>query len=240
MSNYASFPQNILFIDIETAAEKKSYDELSPRAKDAWVKKSALIDESSIARELYSQKAGIYAEFGKTIAIGVGFFYTDSRKKCFKVKCFHGHDEKKLLQEFSSLVETTYEHKKLFLCAHNGKEFDFPFLCRRMLINDLVIPKPLQLMGKKPWEVNHYDTLEMWKFGDRKNYTSLELLTTIFHIPGSKTDIDGSQVNRIYYEEHNGMERIALYCMNDVVATAQIFLKLHNKPLIDNENIIKI
>ena len=240
MSDFFTSLKNILFIDIETASGYHSFEELNDRMKKAWVHKSSLINPEKMPTDLYFHKAGIYAEFGKVIAIGVGFFFTDENKKqSFKVKCFYGDDEKKLLTEFIQLIETRYKNKKLIFCAHNGKEFDYPYLCRRMLVNSLNIPKPLNLTGKKSWEVEHLDTLDMWKFGDRKNYTSLELLTSLFDIPGSKNDLDGSRVNEVYYLE-NGLERIAQYCREDVLATAQIYLRLHNKPLIERGNIFKI
>ncbi len=240
MSNFFIPLKNILFIDIETVSEYHSYEMLNSRMRKAWDHKALLINEEKTSDELYFQKAAIYAEFGKVIAIGAGFFYTDDDKKeCFKVKCFSGDNEKIMLQEFINLVETKYKNKKLVFCAHNGKEFDYPYLCRRMLINQLDIPKALDLTGKKPWENSHLDTLDLWKFGDRKNYTSLDLLTAVFDIPGSKNDLDGSMVNEVYYL-NNDLERIGNYCMQDVIVTAQLYLKLHNKPLIEYENIITI
>jgi len=163
----------------------------------------------------------------------------DNNELSFKVKCFSGENENKILTEFINLLDTKYKGKKLIFCAHNGKEFDYPYLCRRMLVNSLDLPKPLNLTGKKSWEVIHLDTLDLWKFGDRKNFASLELLTSLFDIPGSKFDLDGSMVNTVYYHE-NGIERIARYCTEDVLATAQLYLKLHNKTLIEKENIIRI
>ncbi len=232
--------ENILFIDIETVSDLPTFESLNDRMKKAWLHKASLIDKEASAAELYFKKAAIYAEFGKVIAIGAGFFFTDENKKTsFKVKCFSDHNEQKILAEFKELIETKYKNKKLIFCAHNGKEFDYPYLCRRMLINSISIPKQLNLSGKKSWEVEHLDTLEMWKFGDRKNYTSLDLLTALFDIPGSKNDLDGSKVNDVYYLE-NGLDRIAHYCTDDVIALAQLYLKLHNKPLIEKENVIRI
>jgi DNA polymerase elongation subunit (family B) len=240
MSNFFVPLKNILFIDIETVSGFQSYESLNDRMKKAWNHKAALINSEKSASELYFQKAGIYAEFGKVVAIGVGFFFADENKTiCFKVKCFYGKDEQKILDEFIEMIETKYKNKRLVFCAHNGKEFDYPYLCRRMLVNGFDLPKPLNLTGKKSWEIDHLDTLDMWKFGDRKNYTSLDLLTALFDIPGSKTDLEGSRVNEVFYLE-NGIERIAKYCSEDVLATAQLYLKLHNKPLIDKEHIVKI
>ncbi len=240
MSNFFTSLKNILFLDIETASGEKTYESLSERHQKAWNHKASLISSEKTPEELYFTKAGVYAEFGKVIAIGIGFFFLDEAQKWnFKVKCFSGDNEQELLTDFIHLIEQKYKGKKLIFCAHNGKEFDYPYLCRRMLINGLDIPRPLNLTGKKSWEVDHLDTMELWKFGDRKNYTSLELLSTIFDIPGSKTDLDGSRVNEAYYLE-NGLERIARYCAEDVLVTAQLYLKLHNKPLILNENITRI
>ncbi|HEY8400107.1 MAG TPA: ribonuclease H-like domain-containing protein, partial [Cytophagaceae bacterium] len=163
-------------------------------------------------------------------------FYLDSEgKRSLKVKSFAGDDEKILLLEFKELLEK-FNQDKLTLVAHNGKEFDFPYLCRRMLINQIELPSVLNIGGKKPWEINHIDTLELWKFGDRKSYTSLELLAAVFDIPTSKDDIDGSMVNEVYYQQRD-LEKIACYCRKDVIVTAQLLLKLHNEPLINEDQV---
>ncbi|HVD99708.1 MAG TPA: 3'-5' exonuclease [Cytophagaceae bacterium] len=232
--------KNILFLDIETASAEKNYSDLSERLRKAWNHKASLIDPEADPAALYFLKAGIYAEFGKIIAISTGFFYLDENKKwSFKVKCFSSDSEPEILSGFIHLIEEKYLRKKLIFCAHNGKEFDYPYLCRRMLINGFDLPKPLSLTGKKPWEIIHLDTLELWKFGDRKNYTSLDLLTAVFGIQSSKEELDGSLVNEVYYNQ-NGLSKIAKYCCEDALATAQLYLKLHNKPLIPEENIVRI
>lgn len=241
MTTFFNSLKNILFLDIETASGERTYSDLSDRMKKAWDHKASILDPGTSPADLYFRKAGIYAEFGKVIAIGTGFFFIDENKEWnFKVKCFSGHQEKELLSDFIQLIEHKYGNKKLIFCAHNGKEFDYPYLCRRMLINTLNIPKALNLSGKKSWQIEHLDTLELWKFGDHKNYTTLDLLTTIFDIPGSKYDLNGSQVNEAYYFEEDGLDRIAQYCTEDVLATAQLYLKLHNKQLIKKGNIIRI
>jgi hypothetical protein len=153
------------------------------------------------------------------------------------VKSFSDHDEKKLLQSFKEFLEKKIDQEKVRFCAHNGKEFDYPYLCRRMIVNDISLPKSLNLAGKKPWEVPHLDTMEMWKFGDRKSYTSLDLLTSLFDIKSSKAEMDGSMVNDVYYNSEGGLEKIATYCRGDVVATSQVFLKLNSLPLIEKTDI---
>jgi DNA polymerase elongation subunit (family B) len=125
---------------------------------------------------------------------------------------------------------------KTKLCAHNGKEFDFPYLSRRMLVNSITLPSLLHLSGAKKWEVPHLDTMEMWKFGDYKHYTSLDLLLALFNIPSSKSEMDGSKVNGVYYQEKD-LKKIATYCVSDVVAIAQLYLKMKNLPLIEERNI---
>ncbi|HSZ24210.1 MAG TPA: 3'-5' exonuclease [Cytophagaceae bacterium] len=240
MSNFSTFLKSILFIDIETVSGFSSYESLTDRMKKNWDHKASLINPDKKSPELYFQKAGIYAEFGRVVAIGVGFIFNDQNNTmCFKTKCFYGDTEKEILTDFIHLIEDKYKNRKLILCAHNGKEFDYPYLCRRMIINSLTIPKPLNLMGRKSWEIDHLDTLDLWKFGDRKNYTSLDLLTALFDIPGSKNEMNGSRVNEVYYLE-KGLEKIGDYCSEDVLATAQVYLKLNNKPLIEKENITKI
>ena len=221
--------KNILVVDIETVATEKAYKDLQPRMQKEWDKKASYMQrrEEATSEELFSDRAGIFAEFGKIVTVAVGFFTTtESGGNGFRVKAFASHSEKKLLEEFKALLDSRFDDD-LALCAHNGKEFDFPYLCRRMTIHGMELPMSLDNSGKKPWEVNHIDTMELWKFGDRKSFTSLDLLAALFDIDSSKEDIDGSMVNAIYYQE-DGLERIAKYCMQDVVVTAQLFLKLKN------------
>ncbi|MEM9894829.1 MAG: 3'-5' exonuclease [Bacteroidota bacterium] len=231
--------KDFLIIDIETASGNEDLENLSPALQKHWDKKSAFIknSEEKSASELYHERAAIYAEFGKVIVIAIGFYHKKNEHTCLRVRSLASHDEEQLLSDFKDFIETHFDQDNLRLCAHNGKEFDFPYLCRRMLVNGIKIPWALNLSGKKPWEVNHVDTMELWKFGDWKNFTSLELLTTLFDIPSSKTDMDGSMVSKTYYQEEDGLEKIASYCRRDVVATAQLYLRLHNLPIVAEDNI---
>ena len=225
--------KNILVLDIETVSGSTSFDNLSPNLQLLWGKKAAFLknDQNLQPAELYFDRAAIYAEFGKIIVIALGFFHQTEEGWSLRVKSFEDHEEKKLLSEFSDFIGSKFDPEKLTLCAHNGKEFDFPYLCRRMLVNEISIPKALDFAGKKPWEIQHMDTMEMWKFGDRKSFTSLDLLTEIFGIDSSKDEMDGSQVNTVYYRE-GGLEKIADYCRKDVIATAQLYLRLASlKPI---------
>ena len=222
---------NVLFLDIETAPLVYKYKDLNEKMKPLWDSKFRF-QQAETPESLY-KKAGVYAEFSKIICISVGFFNDGT----FRVKSFSGHDEKVILEDFSSLLNKHFNRKEHLLCAHNGKEFDFPFLCRRMLINGVKLPKALNISGKKPWEINHLDTMELWKFGDYKNYTSLNLLANIFDIPTPKDDIDGSDVARVYWEEKN-LKRIAAYCQKDVLTVAQLLLRFMGQPLIEEKNVV--
>lgn len=233
--------RDILFIDIETVAATSDYATLSERLKEQWARKASFLkrDQNRTDEEVYHDRAGIYAEFGKIVCISVGKFCDhESGDLGLRTKVYANHDEKTLLSDFRSMLEKM-DSSTLRLCAHNGKEFDFPYLCRRMLVNGLPLPAALNLSGKKAWEVLHIDTMEMWKFGDHKNFTSLDLLATIFDIPSSKHDIDGSQVNHVYHHENN-LEKISQYCRGDVVVLAQLFLKLKGYPVIADHNIITV
>jgi len=225
---------NILFLDIETVPQSPKYSELPDKHKSLWDKKAKNISakEEDTPEKIYD-RAGIYAEFGKIICISVAFINGNT----LKIKSFYGDDEKIFLKEFIELLERHYNKNNSILCGHNAKEFDLPYLSRRMLINGLKLPSVLDLSGKKPWEICHLDTMQLWKFGDYKSYTSLELLTTIFNIPTPKDDIAGSDVARVYWEENN-LERIVTYCQKDVVAVVQLFLRFQGKPLLREENII--
>lgn len=219
--------RDILFLDIETVASTDDYHSLDERLKVQWSRKANFFkrDPLQTDEDLYHERAGIYAEFGKVICICVGkFTENDAGQLMLKTKAYYGHDEKTLLLEFKTMIEKL-NPASLRLCAHNGKEFDFPYLCRRMLIHDVTLPAALCISGKKPWEMQHLDTMELWKFGDYKHYTSLDLLAAIFNIPSSKSDIDGSKVNYVYHVEKD-LERIKEYCLRDVVVLAQLYLKL--------------
>lgn len=225
---------NILFLDIETVALTHEFNQLELRHKDLWAKKvNYLIQkENKTAEELY-EKAAIWAEFGKIVCISVGFLEKLNDRVNLRIRSFYGHNEKELLEKFAFLLNNHYHKDKHYLCAHNGKEFDFPYIARRMLINGIKLPKILANSGKKPWEVKHIDTMELWKFGDYKHYTSLDLLAAILKIPSPKDDIDGSMVNKIYWEE-NDLPKIAAYCQKDVITICKVLLKLKgNYPMND-------
>ncbi len=229
----------ILFIDIETVSQTNQYEELSERMKTQWARKSTFLknDDDKSPEELYHDRAAIYAEFGRIITIGLGYFSPNEEGELtLRLTSIANHDEAQLLKDFLE-VFSKFDQDRLLLCGHNGKEFDFPYICRRLLVNEMKIPYVLNTSGKKPWEVNHLDTMEMWKFGDWKHYTSLDLLASIFGIESSKDGIDGSQVGKTYYEE-NDLDKIAKYCMRDVAVTAQLYLKLKSQESIKPENIV--
>jgi hypothetical protein len=228
MADFLSDLKNILFLDIETASMAESMEDLDPRFQEEWRKKATQFQAPEKSpEELFFEKAGIYAEFGKVICIGMGYFVYNLElgKLQFRTKSIALDEEHDTLLEFRELLEKN----NWILCAHNGKEFDFPYLCRRFLANRIPLPGLLQMAGKKPWEIPHLDTLELWKFGDYKHYTRLELLATLFGIPSSKEDIDGSQVNVTYYKKKD-LENIRKYCLRDVEVTGRIYLSYMGLP----------
>jgi len=234
--------RNILVIDIETVGCAENYQALDDRLKKEWDRKSKFLLNNDIMspEELFNDRGGIYSEFGKIVVIGMATFNLNEEKElCLRVKALASDDEKSLLNDFKHLVETKFDQKRLTFCAHNGKEFDYPYLSRRMLINGIELPFALDHSGKKPWEINHIDTMNLWKFGDRKSFTSLELLAALFGIESSKSDIDGSMVSKVYYEDRD-LNKIAEYCKQDVVVTAQLLLKLKSQQGIKQENITSL
>jgi hypothetical protein len=235
MFNKLSF-EKILFLDIETVPMVPSYDEMPDPFKKLWDRKAQFLARSpeDTPQDLFS-RAGIYAEFGKIICISVGFMYNHE----FRIKSYYGDDELELLKAFSELLNRYYHQRDQLLCAHNGKEFDFPYLARRMLINGLPLPHIINIAGKKPWEIPHLDTMELWKFGDFKSYTSLELLSAVFGIPTPKDDIDGSQVASVYYEEGN-LERIVQYCQRDTLTVARLLQCYMGKPMIKESDVVYV
>jgi hypothetical protein len=230
--------EDILFLDIETVPQFQDYEMLSPDFQFLWNKKAAFICKTDETPASVYQRAGIYAEFGKIVCISVGMLFPDKNNTNWNIrlKSFFNHNESILLKEFVELLQTIALKKEVILCAHNGKEFDFPYISRRILINGIKLPKALDMAGKKPWEVCHLDTLELWRFGDYKHYTSLSLLTTVFGIPTPKDDIDGSMVADVYYKENN-LKRIVKYCEKDVLAVAQLMLRYKGETMITEEGI---
>ncbi len=231
--------RDILFIDIETVASTNDYASLSERIKVQWSRKANFFkrDAPLTDEELFHERAGIYAEFGKIVCVSIGKFLDhESGELGLKTKVYSSHNEAELLVSVKKMVEK-FDVSTLRFCAHNGKEFDYPYLCRRMLINSIPLPAALNLSGKKSWEVQHLDTMELWKFGDYKHFTSLDLLAALFNIPSSKNNIDGSQVNYVYHHDKD-LEKIGEYCRADVVVLAQLFLKLKGYSLIPEKNIL--
>lgn len=232
---------NILFLDIETVPQHPDFDSLDETTQDLWEDKTKFMRKrDEITVEESYERAGIFAEFGKIVCISVGYIHLSvAGGRKFRITSFYGHDEAVLLQEFIDLLDSHFDGPEHLLCAHNGKEFDFPYLARRILINGLHLPKSLDIAGKKPWEVRHLDTMELWKFGDYKHYTSIKLLTKIFGIPTPKDDIDGSQVMSVYYKDGD-LERIENYCRKDVLAVCQLMLRFKGEPLIEDDQVVEV
>ena len=227
----------ILFLDVETVPVAPTFSELSEEFQSLWAEKTRWQrSEWQTPDEFYGVKAGVMAEFAKVICVSVGYIYEKNNTSIFRIKSFYGDDEQLILSELKTLLDDKFATKSHYLCAHNGKEFDYPFLCRRMIVNGVGLPKILEIAGKKPWEVRHLDTMELWKFGDYKHYTSIKLLAALFAIPTPKDDIDGSQVAKVYWQEKD-LERIRVYCQKDTLTVAQILLKYMGKPMLTEEQI---
>lgn len=230
---------NVLFLDIETVPQKEYWSELSEITQELFSKKTAYQRKEAITAEDFYERAGIWAEFGKIICISVAYFTNDSKERNLRVTSFSGDNEEQILIDFKQLLDTHFNKSYHVLCAHNGKEFDFPYIARRMIVHQIELPEKLNLFGKKPWEVPHLDTMELWKFGDYKHYSSLKLLTSILGIPSPKDDIEGSLVATVYYKDKN-LERIVNYCEKDTIAVAQLLVRFNNENLIEEKEIIKV
>ena len=229
---------NILFLDIETVPENSEFSDLTEEKRLLWEQKSKYQRKEQFTPEEYYDRAGIWAEFGKIICISVGYFTEKGTDRNFRITSFYGN-ESQLLKDFKNLLQEHFNQAKHLLCGHNGKEFDFPYIARRMLINGIKLPYKLDLFGKKPWEIAHLDTMELWKFGDYKHYTSLKLMANVLGIPSPKDDMDGSMVRDVFYKENN-LDRIVTYCELDVVTTAQVLLRLRGDNLLNDDQIKKI
>ena len=230
--------ENLLLIDIETVSEKSSFNELNADWQMLWGEKvQRQLPEDTTAAEFYPQRAGVMAEFAKVVCISVGYFKREGKEHKLRLKSFYGDDEKILLQDFiAALSKMEINNNKWCFSGHNIKEFDIPFICRRLLINNLPIPPFLDFQNMKPWETNLIDTFQYWRFGDYKHYTSLKLLAAAMHVPSPKDDIDGSMVGEVYWKEKN-LQRIVSYCEKDVITTGNIILRFKNMPLLSNDQI---
>ncbi|MET4081835.1 uncharacterized protein YprB with RNaseH-like and TPR domain [Pedobacter sp. UYP30] len=226
--------RKIMVIDIETVPQYSAYSEVPENLQSLWEAKTKFQRKPEQTPDEFYERAGILAEFGKIICISMGIFQKEDEVFKLRIKSLYGDNETDLLTSFIALLKKY--NTDLTFCAHNGKEFDYPYLCRRMVVNGLNIPRQLSIAGKKPWENPHLDTMELWKFGDYKHYTSLNLLATILNIDTPKDDISGSDVRKVYYED-NDLARIVTYCQKDVITTAQILLKFKGMKTIDKENI---
>ncbi|QIE59972.1 3'-5' exonuclease [Rasiella rasia] len=230
--------EHILFLDIETVPQLPTFNELDGATQTLYEQKTKYQRKEDFTAEEFYDRAGIWAEFGKIVCISVGYFTFKGERRKFRVTSFHGA-EISILKEFKNLLETHFNRPQHVLCAHNGKEFDFPYIARRMIIHKIPLPSKLNLFGKKPWEVPHLDTLELWKFGDYKTFTSLKLMAHVLGIPSPKDDIDGSQVYDVYYKEKD-IDRIVTYCEKDTVTVAQIVLRLRNESLLTEDEVLSI
>jgi len=222
--------RRILFLDIETASSEASFEELTDSIKEHWKKKARrhvnseeypYFDDDLEA--IYQDKAAIHAEFARVVCISVGFIIQHEDQLALRIKTFVHEDEAILLQTFAELLDKHYYDKhNQFLCGHNIKEFDVPFICRRMMIHGIKLPNLLNIAGHKPWQTHHLlDTMEMWKYGDYKHYTSLDLLCEVLGVPTSKTDMNGAQVSRAFWDGR--INEISQYCEEDVLATVRVY-----------------
>jgi DNA polymerase elongation subunit (family B) len=230
--------EHILFLDIETVPQFADYDSLENPTKLLWEAKTNYQRKENFTPKEFYDRAGIWAEFGKIICISVGYFKQKEDPRNFRVTSFYG-EEGDILKDFKNLLETHFNKSNHLLCAHNGKEFDFPYIARRMVILGIDLPEKLNLFGKKPWEVPHLDTLELWKFGDYKTFTSLSLMAHVLGIPSPKNDISGEQVRDVFYKEKD-IDRIVAYCEKDTVTVAQIILKLRNQDLLSASEVLSV
>ena len=239
--------QNVLFIDIETVSGESAFDMLTDRFQKLWKKKATTITknrppeeiEGEVLAQIYEERAAIYAEFGKIVCISIGYLHSSTQE--FRVKSFAGHEEKVLLEDFADLLNKYYNDASVYMmCGHNIREFDVPYLCRRMVINGVALPDFINLTGKKPWETQHLvDTMHLWRFGDFKNFTSLDLIAGVLGVETPKDDIDGSMVGQVFWKE-NDLKRIAVYCEKDVVTVAQVLLRMKGDPLIAEHKVVSV
>lgn len=239
--------QHILFLDVETVSQQPMFEAMNDHGRNLWKQKIGYMarrddrewEEDDFARS-YKDRAAIYAEFGKVIVISAGIItQTDDNILNLRIKSFYGDEERNVLESFASILHKNFHDPNMnVLCGHNIREFDIPYLCRRYSVHGISLPPLLNIAGKKPWEIKYVaDTLEMWKYGDHKNYTSLDLLAYTLGIASPKETLDGSKVGHCYWEEKD-LEKIKQYCERDVVTVAQVYLKLNNMAVFHQDQVI--
>ena len=228
---------DMIFIDIETVSCAPNFSTLDEHWKQLWEEKiKRALPEEVTAEEFYEQRAGVMAEFSKVVCISMGYFVKEENLK-MRVKSYYGSDEKMILQNFLKTMHRIESNSRSWhFAGHNIKEFDIPFICRRLIVNGIPVPAFLDFQNMKPWETNIIDTFQYWRFGDYKNYTSLKLLAAALGVPSPKDDLDGSMVGKTYWEE-NDLKRIAVYCQKDVVTVGNIILKFKNIPLLHIDDV---
>ena len=231
--NFKVSKDNILFLDIETVSLYKDYKDVPKIEQELFANKTAYKRGEDITAEEFYSNAGIWAEFGKVVCISVGYFVNNQ----LRITSFASKNEKEMLMDFKKILIHHFNEPKHLLCGHNAKEFDFPFMARRMIVHGIDLPPQLNLFGKKPWEIPHIDTLDLWKFGDYKHYTSLKLLTHLLGVPSPKGDIDGSQVGTVFYEEDD-LPRIVRYCEQDVLALARVYMRFNKEPIVSDDEVV--
>ena len=234
------FPlENLFLIDIETVSEKEDFHLLDEEWQELWTGKiGKSLPPATTAEEYYPMRAAILAEFAKVVCISFGYFNKENNEWQLRIKSLCSENEIEILEQFVTTLKKLYANNQNWIfTGHNIKEFDVPFLCRRMLINNIPIPAYLDFQSMKPWETPVLDTLHLWRFGDYKHYTSLKLLAAVLGVPSPKDDIDGSQVGNVYWKEKN-LERISIYCEKDVATVANVILRFRALPVLKKEQIL--
>ncbi|MDQ2719787.1 MAG: ribonuclease H-like domain-containing protein [Bacteroidota bacterium] len=231
--------ENLFLIDIETVSEKEHFHFLDDEWKDLWKEKNIKnLPLNTSAEEYYPMRAAILAEFAKIVCISFGYFKKENNEWQLRIKSVCSENESDILSQFIATLKQLHSNNQQWIfTGHNIKEFDVPFLCRRMLVNGISIPPYIDFQNMKPWETPVLDTLHLWRFGDYKHYTSLKLLAAALGVPSPKDDIDGSMVGDVFWKEKN-LKRISDYCQKDVVTVANVMLRFKGLPLLKDEQII--
>ncbi len=231
--------ENFLVIDMETVTVSKDFDALEQSWQHLWREKATRsLPQHTTLAEHYLQRAGVMAEFAKIVCISIGYFKNEGGSTQFRIKSFFDVQERDLLQHFVAVVtQFRAVSNHWVFTGHNIKEFDIPFLCRRLIVNGLGIPSFLDFQNRKPWQTNLVDTFQYWRFGDYKHFTSLQLLAAALNIPSPKDDMEGSQVGHVYWVEKD-LQRIVTYCQRDVLTVANVLLRFKNQPLLTGEQVV--
>ncbi len=226
--------RDVLYLELATAGRYRTLEEAPPGYQRLWGEWNAWREEQPDFG-----RAALYAEFGQVVGMSLGYHLEDGPQEEFRISSWVG-DEAAILGEFLRVVKSlTKSKRRLRICSHNGKSFDFPYLSKRLVARELELPEVMNIVGMKPWELPHLDTLELWRHGGgRRSYVGLELLAMTLGIELPYAWMDGSDIHTLFWsQEREEWERIGRQGALEVYLTAQVLRRLQHQAPLERESV---